>query len=82
MPSDCGRNLRIAQTALPELKMILVGKIQGLRAGDLHRIANDQKLFEKWDTKMRYAPHSDIKPKWVTAWRASAYYLVSKMDLG
>ena len=29
--------------------MIYGSRFQGHRAGDLHKIANDQKLFEKWD---------------------------------
>ena len=66
----------------PELKMLLLNRIAGRRAGELRKLAEDDQLFQKWDTKMRYAPNSDIKPKWIAAWRDSANDLIRKMDLG
>ena len=63
----------------PTLKTLLA-TIPGRRAGELQRFSNDPKLFQNWDTKMRYAPTTDICDNWVDSWKASAEELVTRMD--
>ncbi|MBL8175318.1 MAG: hypothetical protein JNK48_11660 [Bryobacterales bacterium] len=62
----------------PELKNMLA-LAQGRRAGELHRLAQDPRLFQHWSIRMRYAPTSDIQTKWVDAWKNSAEELVNRM---
>ncbi len=66
----------------PHLKMLLLNCAKGYRSSELRKLAEDLQLFQSWDTSMRYAPNSDIKPEWVEAWRNSAKDLVGKMNLG
>jgi hypothetical protein len=62
----------------PTLKTLLA-LVPGRRAGELQRFSNDSKLFQNWDTKMRYAPTTDICENWVDSWKASAEELVTRM---
>jgi hypothetical protein len=63
----------------PTLKTRLA-TLTGRRAGELQRFSNDSKLFQNWDTKMRYAPTADICEDWVDSWKVSAEELVNGMD--
>ena len=59
---------------------MLLNAAQGRRAGELRQIAEDPRLFQNWDTDMRYAPTIEIKGEWVNTWKASAENLVAKME--
>lgn len=66
----------------PELKTrLLDAKVVGRRSGELRQIAENKRLFQYWDTDMRYAPTADIKESWVSAWKADAERLVDNLDL-
>lgn len=62
----------------PELKSMLATG-QGRRAGELRKISEDPRLFQNWNTDMRYAPTKDIDVRWVDAWKASAERLIDRM---
>ena len=64
----------------PALKGML-GTVQGRRAGELRQFLGDPRLFQNWDTAMRYAPTGDIDPDWVAGWKASAEKLVDRMAI-
>lgn len=64
----------------PELKTLLRDNARGRRAGVLRLIAENDRLFQHWDTEMRYAPTLQILTKWVVAWKASAHELIAKME--
>lgn len=64
----------------PDLKTLLSRKVQGRRAGELRKIADDPRLFQHWNTDMRYAPGHEIRDEWVASWKASAEALVARMD--
>ena len=63
----------------PLLKTDLVKAAHGRRAGELRKLAENPRLFQNWDTKMRYAPTSDVREEWVAAWKASAEELIATM---
>jgi hypothetical protein len=63
----------------PELKTLLKDST-GRRAEELRRIAEDTKLFQFWDTSMRYAAGSAVQLKWVDAWKESAKSLLDRME--
>ena len=63
-----------------ELKTMLSDTISGRRAADLRAIAEDGRLFQNWNTNMRYAPTTQIGTASVNSWQASARQLVAKMD--
>jgi hypothetical protein len=65
----------------PTLKTLLRDTARGRRAGELRRLAEDSSLFQNWDTDMRYAPSSDVDPRWVSQWKQRAEELVETMDL-
>jgi hypothetical protein len=54
---------------------------QGRRSGELRRVSEDARLFQNWDTEMRYAPTAEISVAQVTGWRASAEKLVARMEI-
>lgn len=66
----------------PELRSMLLDMeaSHGRRAAELRAILADQKFFQDWNIKMRYAPATDVKSQWVSAWRTTAEELVSRMD--
>jgi hypothetical protein len=64
----------------PALKTRLLAIKLGRRAEELRRVAEDDALFQYWDTDMRYAPTTDVRLPWVAAWKQSAEDLVAKMD--
>ncbi len=64
----------------PALKTLLA-TAQGRRAGELRRLSEDPRLFQNWDTTMRYAPTKDISANWVEAWKASAEELIDRMAI-
>lgn len=64
----------------PALKTRLRDAVAGRRAGELKQIAEDDALFQNWDTDMRYAPTNDVDALWVEAWKASAQALIQKME--
>jgi hypothetical protein len=63
----------------PDLKRMLA-TAQGRRSGELRRISDDSRLFQNWDTSMRYAPTEDIRPDWVDQWKLSAKELIERME--
>jgi hypothetical protein len=65
----------------PILRTLLRDNAQGRRQGELMRHANDAKLFQNWDTNMRYAPTKDIRDDWTKQWRSQAEALVQTMNL-
>jgi hypothetical protein len=65
----------------PHLKTLLRDAARGRRAGELRTLAERSRLFQYWDTDMRYAPTTDVKDEWVSAWRDDAKALIEKMDL-
>jgi hypothetical protein len=65
----------------PELKTLLNRLGHGRRGGSLRRVSEDARLFQFWDTEMRYAQTGNIKDQWVTAWKASAERLVEEMEI-
>lgn len=65
----------------PRLKTLLGEQAQGRLHDRLLKIAADPRLFQNWDTNMRYAPTSDVLGDWVVAWKKSAEELVDGMDL-
>jgi hypothetical protein len=65
----------------PKLKTFLLDTAQGRRQGELLKYAKDSALFRNWDTKMRYAPTSDITDELTTLWKSQAEALVSDMGL-
>lgn len=65
----------------PKLKTILKDNAQGRRQGELLKYAEDSRLFREWDTKMRYAPTTDIKDDWTELWKSQAETLISDMEL-
>lgn len=65
----------------PELKTYLAKEAGGRRADELRQLAENPRLFQHWDTKMRYASTADIKDEWVASWRESAERMVEKMGL-
>ena len=65
----------------PDLKASLAKSAIGRRAGELRQIAEDPRLFQHWDTDMRYAQTADISDTWVASWKASAERMVEKMGL-
>ncbi len=65
----------------PALKTYLSVVVQGRRTGELRRMSEDDKLFQFWDTDMRYAPTIDVSQLWIAAWKESAEHLVATMDL-
>lgn len=64
----------------PELKSRLLDQGNGRHAGKLRRLAEDSKLFQFWDTDMRYAPTEDIKSERVREWKVSAERLLLEME--
>lgn len=64
----------------PELKHQLKNMIYGRRAGELRKIYENDRLFQYWDTAMRYAPTKDINIVWVSDWRESAKALIERME--
>jgi hypothetical protein len=79
LPDD-QRNDDPYRVHFPALKTLLSRKIQGRRAGELRKIVDDPRLFQHWNTDMRYAPGSEIRDEWVASWKASAERLVAQMD--
>jgi hypothetical protein len=65
----------------PVLKQMLT-TAQGRRSGELRRLSDDARLFQNWDTAMRYAPTAEITATQITGWRASAEELVARMEMG
>jgi|ERR1039458_2609022 hypothetical protein len=62
----------------PDLKRML-STAYGRRSEELRRVSEDSRLFQNWDTDMRYAPTKDIDVRWVDAWKASAERLIDRM---
>lgn len=67
-------------THFPALKTLLKRSVQGRRAGEIRKIAENSQLFQCWDTNMRYAPTADIKAEWVSAWAGHAVTMIQKMS--
>jgi hypothetical protein len=65
----------------PKLKTFLLDTAQGRRQEELLRYARDGALFRNWDTKMRYAPTSDITDELTALWKSQAEALVNAMGL-
>jgi hypothetical protein len=65
----------------PKLKSFLLDTAQGRRQGELLKYARDGSLFQSWDTKMRYAPTSDIPDELTTLWKSQAEALINDMGL-
>jgi hypothetical protein len=63
----------------PALKRMLA-TAHGRRSGELRRISEDPRLFQNWDTSMRYAPAEDIRLGWVDEWMGAAEELIGRMD--
>jgi hypothetical protein len=63
----------------PVLKTML-STAKGRRAGELRKLSEDPRLFQKWDIAMRYAPTKDIDANWVETWKASAERLIERME--
>jgi hypothetical protein len=65
----------------PKLKALLGERAQGRLHDQLRKIAANPRLFQNWDTDMRYAPTNDILEDWIVAWKKSAEEIVDGMDL-
>ena len=65
----------------PKLKTLLLNKLEGRQHADLLKFARNTKLFREWDTKMRYAPTSDIPEDLTTLWKSQAETLVGEMSI-
>lgn len=59
----------------------MLGEAKGRRAGELRKLAEDPRLFQFWDTNMRYAPSSDVRNEWISAWQEAAEKLLHKMRM-
>jgi len=65
----------------PELRTRLRETISGRREQALRFVAENQSLFQFWDTDMRYAPTQDVKEEWINAWSGHAKNLLDQMDI-
>lgn len=63
----------------PRLKTML-GMAVGRRSGELRQLSEDPRLFQNWDTDMRYAPTKEIDPRWVETWKVAAEQLIERME--
>jgi hypothetical protein len=63
----------------PRLKTLLRDSLEGRRHADLLKYARDSGLFREWDTKMRYAPTTDIPENLTVLWKSQAEALVDDM---
>jgi len=59
----------------PALKTMLK-MATGRRSSELRNIAENPRLFQHWDTGMRYAPTEDIRMTWVDEWKESSSRLL------
>ncbi len=64
----------------PDLKRMLA-MATGRRSGELRTVSENPRLFQHWDTSMRYSDGRDILPAWVGEWKASAEELIARMEL-
>lgn len=63
----------------PELKTMLATAC-GRRSGELRQVSENPRLFQNWDTSMRYAPTKDIRLAWVDDWKKSAGDVIGRME--
>jgi hypothetical protein len=63
----------------PELKAML-STAPGRRSQELRKVSEDSSLFQNWNVAMRYAPTTEIGPKYVDAWKVSAEALIVRME--
>jgi hypothetical protein len=66
----------------PELKRMLLERLEGRRTAKLLQFAGDASLMQNWDTNMRYAPGKDIDPTWVERWHDQAQRVIDAMEQG
>jgi hypothetical protein len=71
------RDDEIFYSHFPELRSLLRDKISGRRASVLLTFVNDDRFFNHWNIKMRYAHHKQIHNKWVNDWRTQAREVVN-----
>jgi hypothetical protein len=65
----------------PAIKARLEECASGRRAGTLRQLATEPRLFQYWDTSMRYAPTREIEARHIAAWKADAERLVAELAL-
>lgn len=65
----------------PQLKSLLRDSVQGRRSGELLMHARNERLFQYWDTAMRYAATSDVKPEWTESWKTQAKTLIDTISV-
>jgi hypothetical protein len=65
----------------PYLKSRLRDVASGRRSGELLTHARNDRLFEHWNTDMRYAPTTEVTPDWVSSWKTQAKSLVDAINL-
>lgn len=63
----------------PEIKRLLRASIQGRRAGELRKFAEDNSFMSDWTVKMRYSPQGETSIDVVQRWRISAQSIMSKL---
>ncbi len=63
----------------PEIKTHLLKQAIGRLQGNLLKYAKNDRLFQNWSTKMRYAPTDEVKREWTTEWKRQAETLVNEM---
>ncbi len=64
----------------PQLRTMLRDAPQGRLGTTLRRLIEDDRFMHHWSTDMRYAPGSDVLPKWLADWREQARHAVACID--
>lgn len=63
----------------PNLRTLLRDQQPPRRSRALSTLIDDDQFMSQWDTAMRYAPGSEVKPEWVQRWRDQARSAVDSM---
>ena len=64
----------------PELRSMLRDLPAGRLSGPIVRFIFDDSFMHHWNTKMRYAPGSDVQADWVATWQEQARQVVACID--
>ena len=75
----CARTDEILYAHFPELRRLLLDRLQGRTAQKLRRLIEHDGFLNQWHVKMRYAPKDDLKALPVEDWAKQAAYAVNEM---
>jgi hypothetical protein len=64
----------------PELRTMLRDLPAGRLSGPILHFIFDNAFMDHWNTRMRYAPGSDVQADWVAKWREQARQVVACID--